>query len=144
MKTFLATFILLIGVCSITYSQTNEWTVYYDQDGVTISYKIADCDLEMGYDEQRILIKVANTSAKKALVIWQYEQFYDEVCLTCNDPHGEYRKEFCLESGNQIEGKCSVYDSSGLTIFSEWVSQPNESTLTKWDLGNLIVEFPTD
>ena len=131
MKTFLAAFILLFGVSSLSYSQSNEWTVYYEQDGITISYKTADCDLEMGYDEQRILIKVNNASNKKALIIWQYEQFYDEVCATCDDPNGEYRKEFCLEPGKVVEGKCSVYDNSGLTIFSQWVTQPNKTTLSK-------------
>jgi len=75
-------------------------------------------------------------------VIWQYEQYYDDVCRTCNDPYGEYRKEFCLESGDVIQGKCSVYDTSGLMIFSEWVSQPNKEKLTKWNLGELTIQFP--
>ena len=144
MKLLTLTLTFWIGMSGMLYSQTTEWTEYYNQDGVKISYKVADCDLEMGYDEQRILFKINNTSGKKALIIWQYEQYYNEVCRTCDDPNGEYRKEFCLETGKELEGKCSVYDSSGLTIFSKWVSQPNQTSLTKWDLGDLIVKFPTE
>jgi len=72
-------------------------------------------------------------------VTWEYQQFYDGVCATCNDPYGEYRKEYSVEPGLTVEGKCSVYDTSGLLIFSKWVSQPNQRLLTKWELGALNI-----
>jgi hypothetical protein len=120
----------------------SEWTQHTNNNGLIISYKLSDCDMEMGYDEQRILFKIENQSDSKALVIWQYEQYYNDVCRTCDDPNGEYRKEFCLVSGDVVQGKCSVFDTSGLMIFSEWVSQPNKAKLTKWNLGELTIQFP--
>jgi hypothetical protein len=100
----------------------SEWTEHTNNNGLIISYKLSDCDMEMGYDEQRILFKIENQSDSKALVIWQYEQY--------------------LVSGDVVQGKCSVFDTSGLMIFSEWVSQPNKAKLTKWNLGELTIQFP--
>jgi len=141
MKFFLSLTTIFI-LSTVAIQAQSEWTEHTNNNGLIISYKLADCDMEMGYDEQRILFKIDNQSDSKALVIWQYEQYYDGVCRTCDDPNGEYRKEFCVVSGDVIEGKCSVYDTSGLMIFSQWVSQPNKAKLTKWNLGELTIQFP--
>jgi len=136
--TLLGAFFLTL---TFTAQSSSEWTEHTNQDGLIISYKLADCDMEMGFDETRILFKIENTNAKKALVVWQYKQYYDDVCRTCDDPNGEYRKEFSLEPGVTLEGKCSVYDTSGLMIFSKWVTQPNKTKLSNWELADLNITF---
>ena len=141
MNPFLSVIAIFFLFPATLFAQS-EWTKHTNNNGLIISYKLADCEMEMGYDEQRVLFKIDNQSDSKALVIWQYEQYYNDVCRTCDDPNGEYRKEFCLEPGVVVQGKCSVYDTSGLMIFSKWVSQPNKAKLTKWNLGELTVQFP--
>ncbi len=140
MKKLLLIAIVCIACTSFAQSPTT-WTQYYQSNGITISYKYADCDLEMGFDEQRVLIKIENSTDQKAHVIWDAHQYYNEECRTCEDPYGEYRREFSIEPGLTIEGKCSVYSDNRLVVFSKWVSQPNKTTLTKFELSNLIVEL---
>ncbi len=139
MKTLLVSGFLLLGVLSSTFSQS-EWSFLEEKDGVKISWKYADCDLEMGYDERRVLLRFENTSDQDVLLTYEAELFYDEECLTCDDPNGEYRHEIELRSGTKIAGECSVYSSGAHQFFVRWVSQPNKTELTKFNLANITVQ----
>ncbi len=138
MKIFISTIFIFTSCLYFAQSPT-EWTTYFEKDGVTISYKYADCDLEMGYDEQRVLLKIDNNSGKKAHIIWNAHQYYNNKCLTCEDPWGEYRREFSLEPTISLEGICSIKGDNRLIIFSKWVSQPNKTELTKFELNDINI-----
>ncbi|PCJ82407.1 MAG: hypothetical protein COA57_13330 [Flavobacteriales bacterium] len=120
-----------------------KWNLFASQNGVEIYYKYAQCDLEMGYDQEWVLLRFVNTAASTKTVKYHKIMEINGVCKTCNDPNGEYSMTVVLRANETIEGSCTVYDNAAHHIFSK-MTTPNtgiEDKLTAFDLRNLTVTY---
>ena len=68
MKLRILSLLMMIPFISFAGDEPTDWTLFATDNGVEIYYKYAECDLEMGYDHEWVLLKFVNTTStpKKA------------------------------------------------------------------------------
>lgn len=133
--------VVFVLSCSVSFGQ-NTWTLIKSQDGVNIYQKTSHCTYNMGFDQERIILKYENTTANKVSVIWDFEIHIDGVCRTCNDPGGEYHKVLELEANESKEGACARETDPRLFVFSKFDDPDNTTVneeLTNFEFANLSV-----
>lgn len=142
MRIAIMSFFFLFGVFKASAQDADGWALLQQENGVNVYAKEADCDLSRGYDERRVLLRFENTNkSSKAIVSYHADLSYNNDCITCNDPHGEYQYIFSLRSGESIEGECTITTPKHLFFFIRWVSRPNEVELTDYVLNNISVDL---
>lgn len=134
-------FIISLLVTNVCYAEN--WKLYLNIDGIRIEYKYADCNLEKGYDQQWVLLKITNTTGNTKLVKWKSNLWYNNVCKTCHVTSGEYKRSVTVDAGESQEGTCSIYSNGSLNVFVKFIDEqytsPNPQILTKFELYNLTV-----
>lgn len=134
---------LILSVLFTSVSDAGNWQLYADKDGVRIEYKYTDCDLEKGYDQQWILLKITNTSGDTKLVTWKSNLWYNNDCKTCHVQGQEYQRSVSIKAGETLEGTCSIYSNGSLNMFVKFIDKQyqnsNPQVLTKFELGNLTI-----
>lgn len=123
------------------YKQNTTWVLYSSNSGVDIYYKYSPCILEMGYDQEWVLLKFVNTTSLKKIIEFDKIMEIDGVCVTCNDPNGEYKMSVLLEANQTIQGSCTVNDNAAHHIYSKMI-EPGVNipdTLTRFELRNLLI-----
>lgn len=135
--------LLFVPVLFTGVSNAGNWQLYTEMDGIRIEYKYTDCDLERGYDQQWILLKITNTSASAKLVEWKSNLWYNNECKTCNVKGREYHRAVSIDPGKTLEGTCSIYSNGSLNMFVKFIDKQyrnsNRQVLTKFELGNLSI-----
>ncbi|MBL4578183.1 MAG: hypothetical protein JKY18_00655 [Flavobacteriales bacterium] len=130
--------VLCTSVCN-----AGNWELYTELDGIRIEYKYADCDLERGYDQQWVLLKITNTSVDTKLVEWKSNLWYNGECKTCDVNTGEYHRTVSVDPGKTLEGTCSIYGNESLNVFVKFIDiryqNDNREVLTKFELDNLSI-----
>lgn len=142
MKQYLLALIFVLPLLSFSQEeQPTEWTLFAEQNGVEIYHKYADCDLEMGYDQQWVILKFVNTTSVAKLVDFNKIMEIDGDCKTCNDPYGEYHMTVPLAANETSEGSCTIYDKPSHHIYSKVITPDTglEYELTDFDLSELTV-----
>lgn len=151
MKKLLLTAICLMHFC-IAFNQQNisspsvevvsthnsDWVVYIQHENFKIEYMFVNCDPNMGYDNESVLLRVSNLTARKIKLTWVNNNFYDKVCNTCNYPN-EYFNELILAPNQLLEGNCDIYSDKKLKIFSKFndVNYSKGKQLTSFKLADL-------
>lgn len=121
-------------------AQSNDWTVFKEDQGIKFYYKYADCDFNDMPDAQWVLIKVENTTDRLLLIEWTLHSYFNGVCKLCNnDPNGEARRELKLEPHSSKEGECISSCSKALRIFSKFISFKTDDLLTKFEIDGVIL-----
>lgn len=136
--------ILLIALaCLCENAKAEEWLLYAEQNGVRIEYKHSDCDLERGFDQEWVLLRVTNTSGEDKLVRWKANLWYNDHCKTCEIEGQEYFSSFSINAGKEISGICSINGIKGLNFFVKFIDPQYKNTdiqiLTKFELGDLSI-----
>jgi len=135
--------LLFASVLFTGVSNAGNWQLYTELDGIRIEYKYADCDLERGYDQQWVLLKITNTTGNTKLVEWKNNLWYNDECKTCDVTSGEYHRTVSVGGGKTLEGTCSIYGNGSLNIFVKFsdsqYQNPNPEVLTKFELENLTI-----
>lgn len=141
MKLRILSLLLMIPFISVAGDEPKEWTLFATDNGVEIYYKYAECDLEMGYDHEWVLLKFVNTTSTPKNVDFDKKMELNGECVTCNDPHGEYHMTVGLAANETVEGSCTVYDDPSHHIFSKVLTPDTgiDDELTSFDLDNLEV-----
>lgn len=120
-------------ICTIGYSQEQintqivtfkesfptEWTTYVDNQEFSVEYKFVDCDPNMGYDFESVLLKFTNKTSNHLSFSWQIDLFYNEFCRTCDYPV-EYARMIDLEPLDSVEGNCLRESNQALKLFSKF------------------------
>ena len=121
----------------------DKWQLYSEHMGIRIEYKYADCDLERGFDQEWVLLKITNYTKKKKTIAWKSNLWFNERCKTCDVKGQEYQRSFTLDGGKSLKGTCSVSSVRGLTIFVKFIDDgykgANPQALTKFELVNIKV-----
>lgn len=135
--------LLFVSVLFTSVSNAGNWQLYAEIDDIRIEYKYTDCDLERGYDQQWILLKITNSSGNTKLVEWKSNLWYNNECKTCDVKSQEYNRTVSIDPGKTLEGTCSIYGNGSLTIFVKFIDKqyqnPNRQVLTKFELDNLSI-----
>lgn len=119
-----------------------DWIMLKDQDGIEISYQHRNCDPEMGFDQERVILKVVNKTNVTKLLDWDIHLWYDEVCRTCKLESSEYHKTISLAPLENKEGDCSVYSNSDFRLFVQFTDENykgRKQVLTHFELANFTV-----
>ena len=133
--------IVLLGSATIlnsSFTNTTNWTLYTQSQGVQIYYKVADCDdASNGLYQKFLILKLVNTTGFDLDISWKKDLWYDDVCTTCNDQSKEHKTKIILKANSTIEGNCN---NKKLSIFSEFKNHSNVSKLTKFELNKLVIK----
>ncbi len=133
--------VLVLLFSPLTSFGQSPWIELEEKDGVKISYRYADCDMKIEFDQIRVLLKFENTNSRRLEVFYHADLTYSGNCLTCDDPAGEYNRSFNMSPGEVLEGKCGESIDSHLYFFVKWSDRTNETELTDFHLKNLSIEF---
>ena len=120
-----------------------EWEIYFENDQIKVEYKFSECDPEMGYNTELVLLKCTNLTPNKLSLNWHEILYYDKICKTCDFPE-EYLYSVDLGPNELLEGNCSIYSKYQLQIFSRFndVNSSNGVILTSFSLSNLqIIQY---
>ncbi len=131
------------SILSTGMANVEDWQLYTEKDGIRIEYKYTDCDFNMGYDQQWVLLKITNTSSDALLVEWKNNLWYNNECKTCDVKSQEYHRSVSIDSGKTLEGTCSLYSNGDLTMFVKFIDKryqnSNPQKLTKFKLASLSI-----
>ncbi len=135
--------LLFLLILFTSSSNAEDWQLYVEKKGIRIEFRYIDCDFNMGYDQQWILLKISNTSANTKLVEWKSNLWYNNECKTCNVEGQEYHRIVSVDSGKTLEGACSLHSNGDLTLFVKFIDKQYQSSnpqvLTKFELGDLSI-----
>lgn len=135
--------LLFIGLLSQTYAQeqittntavvyeinSTDWIFYVDEEKFSIDYQLANCDPEMGYDKEMVLLRLTNKTEDLISVSWVTQLYTSkDECRNC-EARDEYHFTVNLNPGESVEGNCSIYTDNKLKIFSRF----NDENYTKGD-----------
>lgn len=148
--------IVLTGfVSSGTWSQTKvaskinlqakDWTVLTVQDQLTIEYKFESCYSSIGYDQNKLLLRLSNTGNTEMMVNWHALLEYDGECKTCAYPQ-EYSYSVSILPNSSITGDCSLEANIALRYFSRFIDKNytgKPTNLTGFELFGLTITNPT-
>jgi hypothetical protein len=124
-------------------NHSTTWRTYFENDQVKIEYKFSECDPEMGYDFEQVILRFVNKSTKKMDIDWHIHLYYDKKCLTCNYPD-EYARTIQLLPNETLEGNCDRETINELKLFSKFidVNYSKGAILTSFQLASLNIAFP--
>lgn len=117
------------------------WTSYLQNDQVAIDYKFAACSQEIGYNQQKLLLRITNTGSEAITISWHTILEYNGECKTCNYPD-EYGYSITIQPNETVEGDCSLEYRHELTFFSKFVDQRYKGVpaeLTGFEMRNLSI-----
>jgi hypothetical protein len=129
------------NLIAVPEESSTDWQVYYSNNQITIDYKFENCDPEMGYDQQQVILKVTNHTDSKLEISWHALLYFNDKCRTC-DYEDEYTFYVGLAPNETKSGSCSVYSQDfQLKIFSKFTdaNATNEKVLSSFDLSNIII-----
>ena len=124
-------------------AQSEDWSLYADDGGVQVYFKKVQCNPEMGFDNESIMLKLVNSSGLNRTIEWDRWLWYNGNCKTCDEADLGDHKTIQLLPGQQLQGGCSVHSNQDLSLFVRFADtqykNPNPQVLTKFELGNLLV-----
>lgn len=129
----------------LNVNKPTEWAVYFVGEGIQISYKLASCDPEMGYDQESVLLKIENTTNSVVVLNWHQLLSFNDNCKTC-DYEEEYSSRLKLGPLQSEEGTCSIYSAKELKYFSKFIdaNYTKGESLTSFKLDKLVITTITE
>jgi len=137
--TILIISLLLLAITSV--AQEN-WQLLRSENGIEIYYKNKMCEPEAGFDQEKVILKVVNTTVVSKTLDWDIHMWYNAVCKTCDVQTEEYHKTISLAANEQQQGGCSIYSNFDLCVFVQFTDvnyTGNKQVLTKFELANFLV-----
>ncbi len=119
----------------------NSWTAYFNNEQISIDYKLEDCQQSIGYDQEKLLLRIQNTSETPITISWHSILEYNGECKTCDYPE-EYGYSITLEPNETLEGDCSLEYRHELTYFVKFIDSRYKgfpSELTNFKMNNLTI-----
>jgi len=135
-------FIISLFLLAITSVAQENWQLLRSENGIEVYYKNQMCEPEAGFDQEKIILKVVNTTVVSKTLDWDIHMWYNAVCKTCDVQTGEYHKTISLAANEQQQGGCSIYSNFDLCVFVQFTDvnyTGNKQVLTKFELANFLV-----
>jgi hypothetical protein len=129
---------------SVTISQNKptDWELYIYNEDFKIEYKFVDCDPDMGYDFETVILRITNETNQKLEFSWHIDIYREGTCRTC-DYEDEYRRTIVVAGDEVIEGDCVRNSNIELKVFSQFndVLYSKGAKLTGFQLSDLSKEI---
>jgi len=135
-------FIISLFLLAITSVAQENWQLLRSENGIEVYYKNQMCEPEAGFDQEKIILKVVNTTVVSKTLDWDIHMWYNAVCKTCDVQTEEYHKTISLAANEQQQGGCSIYSNFDLCVFVQFTDvnyTGNKQVLTKFELANFLV-----
>lgn len=130
--------LMAISLTSLSWSQSTEWVLYENIDGVNVFTKEVDCYAKNIPDQKAVLIKVENTTNDACTIEWDEVIWYNGIQHTKNLTDGENHATVELEKKQTKSGDCEV-PRGALYIFSDFITYDSDTKLSKFELQNIKV-----
>ena len=134
----------VLGILNcVAQEKPGDWTHLLSNGPVNVYYKYVLCDPEIGYDNESVLLKLANTSKQSVIAEWDNEIYFDGICATCD--LGE-EGHLVYELGPEVvfEGSCSINGDGRLKLFSRFTDKQyklKQQTMTGFKLNSFRVRL---
>jgi hypothetical protein len=102
--------------------QPSGWNTYVSNAEFEIQYQFIECDPEVGYDHEALILKIENKTSTIIDLDWLLHIYRADVCKTCAYPV-EYARTIQLAPNEIIEGSCDRDTNKQLKIFSKYIDQ---------------------
>lgn len=135
-------FIISLFLLAITSVAQENWQLLRSENGIEVYYQNQMCEPEAGFDQEKVILKVVNTTVVSKTIDWDIHMWYNAVCKTCDVQTGEYHKTISLAANEEQQGGCSVYSNFDLCVFVQFTDinyTGNKQVLTKFELANFLV-----
>mgnify|MGYP003996622077 FL=1 len=135
-------FIISLFLLAITSVAQENWQLLRSENGIEVYYQNQMCEPEAGFDQEKVILKVVNTTVVSKTIDWDIHMWYNAVCKTCDVDTGEYHKTISLAANEEQQGGCSVYSNFDLCVFVQFTDinyTGNKQVLTKFELANFLV-----
>lgn len=127
--------------CNTDDPNNQDWTEYFSNDQLTIQYKFVECDPEMGFDKEQVLLKMTNHTADELKLDWHLLLSYNQDCKTCDFPE-EYTYHVFLKPNESKAGDCSIYSEAfEFKMFSRFLDDraKQKDVLTSFTLSDFVI-----
>ena len=116
------------------------WVTYIDDTKFSIEYRFVNCDPNMGFDYEGVILRVRNKTSQKLSFSWHKILHYAGACRTCNFPD-EYHYDLSVEPNQTVEGDCDPQSGYDLKLFSKFndATYSQGDQLTAFKLGDFSV-----
>lgn len=124
-----------------TADKSGQWVEYFSNDQLTIEYKFVECDPEIGFDKEQVLLKMTNHTADELKLDWHVLLEYNQECRTCDYPE-EYGYHVFLKPNQTKEGDCSIHSEAfEFKMFSKFLDDRarEKDVLTSFTLSNFVI-----
>ena len=124
-----------------TADKSGQWVEYFSNDQLTIEYKFVECDPEIGFNEEKVLLKMTNHTADELKLDWHVLLEYNTVCKTCDFPE-EYGYHVFLKPNQTKEGDCSIHSEAyEFKMFSRFTDPRAKAKdeLTSFTLSEFVI-----
>ena len=135
-------FIISLFLLASTSVAQENWQLLRSENGIEVYYQNQMCEPEAGFDQEKVILKVVNTTVVSKTIDWDIHMWYNAVCKTCDVDTGEYHKTISLAANEEQQGGCSVYSNFDLCVFAQFTDinyTGNKQVLTKFELANFLV-----
>ena len=110
---------------SCTFNAQDEWNFLHKEKGVKIYTKEVFCEAKRGFDSNRHLLSIRNTSSKSINFSMYLQLWKEKECINCYSVENqEFIIEMHLEPNQTINGECDSESNHNLSIFKEF-NDPN-------------------
>lgn len=100
-----------------------------------------ECDPEIGFDKEQVLLKMTNHTADELKLDWHVLLEYNQECKTCDYPE-EYGYHVFLKPNQTKEGDCSIHSEAfEFKMFSKFLDDRARETdvLTSFTLSDFVI-----
>ncbi len=126
----------ILSICFLGFGLNAQKNI--ETNGIKISTKQINCNIPAeGYESDLIQLTIENLSNSEKTVTYSFELFYDGVCSTCG--HEEYVYTQTLQAHEILIGECLDRTHFGLTIFHHMPAHLTKTTLTDFNIKNVVV-----
>ena len=130
--------ILSILVSLNGFSQTTNWELYKNVDGVNIYTKLVECDEPSIPGQKAYILKVENTTTQDLQIEWDASYWFNDVQVMSGVAEGENHFVLNVKNMNSIEGECAT-PRGALYFFVDFTVFDSETKLTNFELENIKV-----
>ena len=135
-------FLFSILFTNSTFSQSNDWELYYSDNEIKIEYNYMICDFSSTASQEIVVFRFTNFSENNITLHYETQIWYDGKEINTEQNLDEFRKTINLENNEIITTNCEN-QWKGYSIFSAFVHNETSEkyvSLTKFELTNITTE----
>ena len=134
--------ILFIGLFTNTFSQTNEWIIYYENEKISIETKYQICEFSSTANQEIIIFRFTNLTNDILTLEYDTELSYGEQIVNTEQNGEESRKKIKINKNEIIVTNCDSKWNE-FNIFSAFIENKNKQKyiyLSQFELKNINTE----